>query len=265
MLKLHSLLRAYLDLVFPRSCVGCGVPEVLLCEGCSSAFLEQWIEVSSHLPNLFVYRVDGVVFNPEAEPEPLIPVFVLREYEGTSSSVIISWKHSNCPELDARILEVWQEAVRELWAELKGNEYQGGLTINEDTVIFVNAPSKFSRRHNGQLVAEKLAHAAAKVTGGKVFARPVLRTLGKSANIRTVFSGNKIGQREVLRKNQRQEKSQRIYVPDRFDLRGLKIVLVDDVVTTGATLAGSVAAIEKAGGEVLCALALAAASLPIAK
>ncbi|MDY5585642.1 MAG: phosphoribosyltransferase family protein [Arcanobacterium sp.] len=235
--------------------------------------MQQWSEISFQLPYLFVYPLKREQLNAESvldgeenlepqleyeswgEPEPLIPVYVLHEYEGVCADAIVAWKHSNCPELEKNFLKIWRIAIQHL--------KQMKFLVIENEIIFVNAPSKFSRRHNGQLIAEKLAIVAAEVFGGKTFRHQILKRsliLKRSRKFPDLFLTFlmrwNLG-RENLGKNQREQKAKRIYVSQKSDLRGLKIILVDDVVTTGATLSGAVRAIEKAGGEVLCALALA--------
>ena len=112
----------------------------------------------------------------------------------------------------------------------------------------VPAPSRFRRRHDGRFVAGHIARAVAKG----------LTEAGVRAN---VVDALRTGSARGSGLRGRRRKTSLIRARHEFCTE-LNCVVADDVLTSGATLAGCARALEKAGARVVFAAVLAAAADP---
>ena len=277
------------DLLFPRACAGCGRWDAALCPQCAGVFGLEWENAAAYAP--FLQRVSAI----DGSVVPAFACWALARYRGAVRAVIVRWKHSYALALDQQVLALWRRALQSL-PPLFG----GALSVWDDgvrvpvqvgrsppksdsassasarthsfeqsqsafSVCVVPAPSRWQRRHAGRLVAAKLARAVA-TEWGCVY-QDVLRVSCTNiamsdliprgvALLRRHFGGQKHYQ--VASRTLRARKRSRIYAKRPLD--GWQVVIVDDVVTTGATLSGVASAVESAGGTVIGAVVLAAAS-----
>ena len=258
---LRLLSCACADILFPRFCPGCGAWDEDVCKECRAYLSGPWISIAENLP--YLLSIGG----EDGELCPIIPCYALGSYSGRARALIISWKHSNCARLDRQICELWARGVRQL---ALGNMCADIITNcpSVERILIVSAPSRWKRQHRGQLVAEKLARAVESECEGYAEVRNVvrigseLRSLGSLVSlVRQSLSRwlavKQGGGFHVADRAQRRRKSERIFCA--ASLEGCAVILVDDVVTTGATALGMVRAIEKSGGKVIGMLALAAA------
>lgn len=303
LMRLRQLRQAAADVMFPRACAGCGAWDEDVCEPCSRAFCRDWVDVASRAP----YLVRVQPFTGECVSD--FPCFALAAYEGRMRDVIVTWKHSNVRALDRRITSLWRDAVQ----RLLGTEsfITARRVVGPAPICVVPAPSRWHRRHKGQLVAHKLAVGLCEESGWPV--ADVLRTTASTgaawpatglawpavdqfwergsnhlwdcvsdrlsdqerigvrgmpdswslmARVRTALRSAGAPRWMVRRGYQvanfseRGDKRAGIYSVE--DMSGKGVVIVDDVVTTGATASGVEAAIARAGGKVIAVVALAA-------
>jgi len=212
-----------LDLILPLECGGCGAPSTRWCEACAVE-----LSVAADQPH---------VVNPRIDPQ--VPVFALGRYTGARRRAILAMKERGRGDLAAPLARALAVGVHRLlsWG------------MAETPLTLVPAPTRRSaaRRRGGDPVT-RLAQAA--VAGHPdVAVVPALRMkalvrdsvgLGKSARERNIAG------RVVLR-------GQR----PRGNLG--EVVLVDDIVTTGATARESVRTLRAAGVSVAAVLAIATA------
>lgn len=210
-----GILGAGLDLIFPQYCAGCGAWGAQLCRTCLDALRGEWEEVSAGAVYLQVFDPAG------EEYMPAFPVFSLNPHTGTAQKTVAAWKHASLAALDRSLLDLWQMRLVSL-RDMPGMETAGAC-------VAVNAPSGFRRRHRGQLIAAKLASAAAEVFG-----------CGYCDALRTKFSPGDLRPARphysVAGKNERLAKGERIKCVK--NLAGREVLLFDDVLTTGATMLG---------------------------
>ena len=197
---------------------------------------------------------------------PAFSCLALARYEGRAREVIIKWKHAHSAQLDAALSAVWASALppRPQFAHSPpGGNARRSLCV-------VPAPSRWQRRRDGRLVAAVLGCVAAREWGVSCLdamrIRPVFQLYSGSllrelAQKFRVWCAGQIGVGyQVANFAARERKRAGIYARERLD--GLQVVIVDDVVTTGATISAVANAVRAAGGEVIGALALAAPSPP---
>ncbi|MFI5616971.1 ComF family protein [Streptomyces sp. NPDC051567] len=209
--------RELAGLVLPVDCAGCGAVGVLLCAGCGSA-----------LSGAGAGRV-----RPSAWPEGLPVVHAAARYEEAVRAVVLAHKERGALPLAGVLGAALAAAVR-----------AGGSGVGRagEEVALVPVPSaRWRVRARGHDPARRIALAgAARLRRAGVPARvaPVLRLR------RAVADQVGLGARE------RRENLSGALGVCRDGARltaGARIVLVDDLITTGATLAEAARAVRAAG------------------
>jgi len=209
-----------LDLILPLECGGCGAPATRWCEACAVE-----LSVAADKPH---------VVNPRVDPQ--VPVFALGRYVGARRQVILAIKERGRGDLVAPLSRALAIGVHRLVA--------WGMV--ETPLTIVPAPTRRSaaRRRGGDPVT-RMARLA--VAGHPEIA--VVPALRMRALVRdSVGLGTSARERNVA---------------NRVLLRGARprteVVLVDDIVTTGATARESVRILHGAGVRVAAVLVIAAA------
>lgn len=211
-----------LDAVLPLRCGGCGAPDTRWCAVCAGQ-----LAVAPDEPRLVSPRSD-----------PQVPVFALGRYAGARRQAIIAVKERGRTDLIAPLAVPLAGALHRLlcWGML-----DAPLTI-------VPAPTRrtAARRRGGDPIARIAAAATSGHSG--ITVAPALRMraltrdsvgLGSGARERNLAGGVLLRHRAI---------------PE----SGGDVLLVDDVVTTGVTLAESVRVLRAGGISVSAALVIAA-------
>ncbi|BDZ42910.1 amidophosphoribosyltransferase [Paraoerskovia sediminicola] len=234
---------AALRLVVPVSCAGCGAWDARLCESCRRGFGPP-VRCEGSAPRLD--RMDGSV--------PL-PVWRCSHYRGRVREVVLSWKDRGRADVGRDLAEVVRDAarlVRDTW--------------DLDEVVVVPVPSgSRARRSRGRSPTTELARAvadglapgdgrsrAASLVAPVLAARSRRHQAGLGARAR---GGNR---RDAFVVRAMQSRAMPSRAPTPRALSGAACLLVDDVLTTGATLAACSDALQSAGASVLGAIVLAA-------
>lgn len=223
-----AALRGALDLVTPTACAGCGRTDQVVCERCAALLYAAPRRADTEAPLLR----DGPA------------TWAAASYAGPTRDIVLAWKRGR-----ADVGPVVHEAVRELvdrWAALGEGPSCGVVGV-------VPAPSGWVRRATGLLVVRGLADV---VAGALAAARPGLRAVVVDAVRRPGF-GHLAGLGAGARAAARTASALRVRSHPPVDVW----VLVDDVVTTGATLRATAAALTSATGRPV-ALAFALAATP---
>lgn len=209
-----------LDLILPLECGGCGGPSTRWCDTCAAELV-----VRADRPHVMSPRID-----------PQVPVFALGRYAGARRQAILAMKEHGRHDLVAPLARALAVGVHRL---LSWGMVDTPLTI-------VPAPTRRSaaRRRGGDPVARM---AAAAVAGHPHIT--VLQALRMTALARdSVGLGTSARERNIA---------------GRVRLRGRRpsteVIVVDDIVTTGATARESVRVLYAAGVRVAAVLAIAAA------
>ena len=211
-----------LDLVLPLECGGCGAPSTRWCDACA-----RQLRVRADEPHVVAPRV-----------HPGVPVFSLGRYAGARRSAIVAFKEQGRADL-----------IRPLGAALRGGLRQlltWGVLVPPLTVVPAPTRRYAARRRGGDPVTRT---ALAATSGGRD-AR-VVQALRMTALVR-----DSVGLSGAARQRN---------VAGRVRLRGSPngltgdVLVVDDIVTTGATAAESVRVLQTSGARVVAVLALAPA------
>ncbi len=259
-------------LVLPVACAGCGRWDTALCPECAS---------------LLVTDLQAV---DDASAAGDLDVWALGTYAGPVREMVVAWKRGRREDLGpvltgamGRAAARWTTSQADLLqpdvhllqpsAQPPGPSHApsripdtgpgghgGTVAPSQSPVLVVPAPSGPGRRLRGLLVAADLADAVA-----LGLARGLTGAVGV-ASVDLLRRRRGTGAAHQSGRSSRQRRSNRA-VPPRVlaDVAGCAVVLVDDVVTTGATLAACSRAVEEAGARVLAALVLAATPAPGAR
>jgi predicted amidophosphoribosyltransferase len=212
-----------LDLVLPLECGGCGAPSTRWCPACA-----RQLAVNADEPHLVTPRVD-----------PGVPVLSLGRYAGARREAIVAVKEHGRADLIVPLAAALQAGLERL---LTWGVVGTPLTI-------VPAPTRRSaaRRRGGDPVT-RMARAA---TAGLRDVRDVdvIQALRLRALVRdSVGLSSADRQRNI---------AGRVKISKQFEVLANDVLVVDDIVTTGATASESVRVLRIAGAHVAGVLAIA--------
>lgn len=210
-----------LDLLIPARCAGCGARGAPCCARCAGV----WGAVSE------VVRV------------PVARVFSLARYRGVARRLLIAYKERGRRDLAPSLGRALAEALAVL--PLRASAPRA--------ICLVPAPSRRSAaRVRGGPHVERLADAAARVLAGWGFDVAVAPALELTGGARDAVGLDRAGRAANLAGRLRFREAGR-------PPPGFPVVVLDDVITTGATAAACVRALEREGIEVAAVLTLLAA------
>lgn len=213
--------------VVPVACPGCGLADIRLCGDCAAVWWEAPFRCEDGAGRL---DVDGRV---------ALPVWAVTPLAGPAHLAVGAWKNGRRRDLDRFFASAIARAAGSLAGCLDG------------VGVVVPVPSRpTSTRKRGRDLTLMLAGAVARelsTAGRPVVVRPALRHRGQESQGAGARSRWRSGGGAI---------------DARCDARGEVALLVDDVVTTGASLARSAQALEQVGAIVAAGLVLAATPRP---
>jgi predicted amidophosphoribosyltransferase len=258
-MDVRAALTEAVGLVLPVECAGCGKWDVVLCGDCAGLL--------QHRP---VRCEEDAALLAGGGTLPVLPTWSLGDYRGPLRALVLGWKNHRRQDVAPAVLDAAREAARQwsadpglLEAVGPGREPADSAPHGEVDVAVVPAPSGWRRRLARRLVVADLADAVAQglaagwrsrppesVTVRRVLVADLLRRRGGRAHQAGIGARGRVANRDGT-------------VVTLADLpRGTVAVVVDDVVTTGATLAACAAALRVGGTAVAGAFVLASTPSP---
>ncbi|QTE30283.1 ComF family protein [Pengzhenrongella sicca] len=243
--ELRAAVRDLGRLVLPVECAGCGAFDEPLCERCRALLAGPPVRCERSAPRLD--RLDGRL--------PL-PVWALAPYTSPVRELVVAWKDRGRVDLTAALGEALAAGTADVARALRALPATGPGPARLP-VLVVPAPSAgAARRRRGVDLVGELAVAVARActaVGVPAQAAAVLaqrRGARDQVGLGARARGGNLGDRVRWRT--------RAPLP----APGQPVLLVDDVLTTGATLAACERAVERAGARVVGALTLAVTPPP---
>ncbi|MCO5990877.1 ComF family protein [Actinoallomurus spadix] len=219
-----GLLGAALDLLLPQRCAGCGRAGGLLCPACAALF-----------------GGPARVRPPRPAPPGLPRPWAVAAYTGAVRQVIVAHKEQGRTGLARPLGSCLATAALAAAGDAAGDA--------ACPVLLVPVPSSpASVRRRGHDPTLRIALAAAREAARSGAAVSVARMLAHRRRV-----ADQAGLTAVAR-----AANLAGALEARGDVRGAPVVLVDDVITTGATLAEAARALRSGGARVLAAAVVAA-------
>jgi|SRR5438067_12440830 len=209
-----------LDLVLPLECGGCGAPSTRWCAVCA-----QELAVKPDQPHLITPRVD-----------PGVPVLSLGRYAGPRRDAIVAVKEHGRADLIAPLAVALRSGIDRLLA--------WGVIDTPLTVVPAPTRRSSARRRGGDPVT-RIARVAT-VGLGAVRVVQALRLRGLVRDSVGLSGADR--QRNI---------AGRVKIVKPIDAFEQTVLVVDDIVTTGATASESVRVLRIAGASVAGVLAIA--------
>jgi predicted amidophosphoribosyltransferase len=234
-------------LLLPTDCVACGAPDHVLCAAC-----RQRLRRSTLRPVAVEEAAESLPLDAAGRP---LPVTAGGPYRRELSQAVLAFKNHGRTEL-APVLAVALAAALDTAAERAGRPAGA---------VLVQVPARgTSRRRRGydplQLLLSRLERQRLLPAGLQLL--PAVRPVGSGKRLMRWPSPG--GQKSLGRTARQRNVAGSMAVPPRYVplIAGRGCLLVDDVLTTGATLAELARALRAAGGVPLGGAVLAAASAP---
>lgn len=244
----HLLKDALAELLSPTRCASCERPGSLLCGECKSAMvhidpLQACTRCGAPYGRMLCTECAGESTCENAqgvENRPFDRCLAAAVFDGPPARMIRAYKDGGERRLASVIADLMYEAA--LTAEREAPDRYEGILSRADAFTFVPVTAAAYRRRgfdHMELVAQALAERAA------IPCCDVLTKRGRA------------DQRDLAR-DQRLAQSHGVYTviaPEQVS--GARLLLIDDVITTGATMKAAASALVKAGAAHVDVLALA--------
>ncbi|WP_084639971.1 ComF family protein [Kaistia adipata] len=226
--RIEAAGRRLIDLAMPPACMGCGRPVAAsgaLCAGCWGRLRLIERPFCPQLAIPFAYDVGPEALSAEAiaDPPPFARMRAVAIYDDVSGSIVQALKYHDHTELARAMGRMMARAVADLAAEtglvVPVPLHRGRLwrrRFNQSAMIAAEVARGIGRRHAPELVAR------IKPTRRQVG----LRATERAANVQGAF---------------------RVPAEARPELAGRRVLLVDDVYTTGATVKAVTRALLRGG------------------
>lgn len=228
------MLRFALDIVLPRGCAGCDAPDEVLCAACMRLL---------HKPP----RCQSMEMRGDQEA---VAVWSCAAYRGRVRRAILAWKDHDDVELDSLFGACMASLA--LHDDMR-SLIQQALSSASEPVLVIPAPSSrrsLARRGRKHLMPLVQAVSMALETD-KVPSQCYDALVMRGVRSKSVQSHSRSARARRVQGHMNLRRG--------MSVSGRCVVLVDDIITSGATLRQCAKVIEDSGGRVLAAMTLACA------
>ncbi len=220
-----NIVEAIISLVAPYDCLGCGQQGLLVCSWC-------WPDLFLPVPTRCYKCLKSTASSKTClkcrRKSPLTNVWVSADYEA----------------LPKRLVSLLKFGRNQTAADIMASYMAENLPVFAKQPMLVSVPTATSRvRQRGYDQAKLIAKNLAKTTG-----YDLVTTLGRLGQTRQV--GAKRAQRA-------KQLAGAFYIKRPLLIKGANILLVDDVITTGATLEAAAKVLKTAGAKTVSAIVFA--------
>jgi len=232
-------LRATMELALPTTCGGCGAPGATWCALCQ------------HEAGRVVYPGGPRQVCPAPCPGGYPPTWAATPYDASVRAALVAFKDGDRRDLEIVLSPLLSGAIS---AALAGDpRLEALLRAGNGPVFVVPVPSSPAAvRRRGDAPLERMTRAAVEQSGRpelELLVSPALRLRRRVAD----QAGLNHGQRA-----RNLEHAMQVQPRWRSSVVGVSCLLVDDVLTTGATLVESARALREAGADHVAAAVVAA-------
>lgn len=237
---------AFADLMWvlmPSDCVVCGARDAVLCSACTK---------NLHRSTLKPFRAEEAAeaLPLDLETNVVLPVVAAGLYKDGVSATVLAFKNHQRFTLKKELGRSLARAVRTALEELDVGSQR---TSSPVWVVPIPASPASLRKRGYWPVGELLKVASKSMShSGGLNVRSILR----------VTSAAQSSHRGASARERRSRRGTMTLAPGLTVLKGQRVLLVDDVLTTGATLAQAHQVLRTAGFEVIGAAVLAATQNP---
>lgn len=232
-------------LLLPVACPGCGQHDVVVCRVCLALFAQGLRRSDSGASKL--NRFDH---------QPVLPVWSLTDYDGAVRQIILAWKNHRRADLSPLLSTLLAVAAQDLAPAIESAMTGNYTHPGEQRIHVVPMPSSAAnQRRRGRNPVLELAQSVATGFEGSGVKSVVADQLVQRRGVR-----DQVG----LSRQQRQQN-----LEGGLTLRkgaqprpGDLLLLVDDILTTGSTLAAADKILTRTGAVTLGGLTLAATPSP---
>lgn len=232
-------LRALLDLVVPLECAACRRPGTRWCARCDRALRR-------------LAPVGGVDVGVGGSTRPGLQVRAWGSYAAPLDAVVTAWKDDGRRDLSVLLAPLLAQSVHAALDAAIGGESFGSPAGRPYLLVPVPS-SRASVRRRGDAPLEGLVAAALRQLPPAIAAR--LRLVRALAHERVVVDQSRLG---TERRRENLSGAMAVGARWRGCVEGRRCMVVDDVVTTGATLAEAARALRAAGASEVEAAVIAA-------
>lgn len=217
----HRVVRVLLDLLLPPVCPGCGREGRILCEDCAA-----WLARRRDEP-------PGVPFGL---PWPLPPGLVQLEWCAAFSGPVRAAIHAHKYRGERRLAGPLGEALADRWRRAgAGGDFVAHVPVHGSR----HKERGFDQAQDLARACGRSLHLPAEAVLERAERTAAMHALGRAERAANVGGAFRV--RPGLERL----------------VRGRHVVLVDDVLTTGATMAGCAAALRSAGARAVAGLVVA--------
>ena len=227
---------AILEALSPTRCVGCERPGALLCDRCRRELIR--IDPLHACPRCGAPFGDLLCTECHEIEMACDRCLATAVFDGVPARMVRTYKDGGERRLADVIAELMLDTARA--AEQDGGPRWDDLLSGADAATFVPATTAAFRRRGFDHMDE-VARAFSALTG-----IPLTDTLAKRGR----------SDQRALGRAGRREQAQGVYQVV-ADVQGQRLLLLDDVITTGATVSAAAEALKRAGAATVDALALA--------